>query len=80
MSVVIARRPCVRASKVELPSERYDVGDRCDLCMSCVKDLECPAIYYVKGEKRMAINQDLCVGCGFCVSVCPSDAIVPKGA
>lgn len=80
VSVVIARRPCVRAPKAQLPSDRYDVGERCDLCMSCVKDLECPAIYYVKGEKRMAINQDLCVGCGFCVSVCPSEAIVPKGA
>jgi indolepyruvate ferredoxin oxidoreductase alpha subunit len=80
VAVVIARRPCVRAQKVELPSERFEVGDTCDLCMSCTRDLECPAFRYVKSEKRMEIDTDLCVGCGFCVQVCPSQAIKLKEA
>jgi indolepyruvate ferredoxin oxidoreductase, alpha subunit len=81
VSVVIARRPCVRMPNVELPSERFEISsERCDLCMTCVRDLECPAIHYVKGEKRMEIDVDLCAGCGFCVEMCPSQAIELKGA
>jgi len=78
VAVVIARRPCVRAPKIELPSDRFEVGDACDLCMSCIRDLECPAFRYVKSEKRMEIDADVCAGCGFCVQVCPSQAIKSK--
>ena len=80
VSVVIARRPCIRAPNVKIPDDRYEIGPDCDLCMTCVKDLECPAIHYVVGEKRMEINADLCAGCGFCLHVCPSQAIRVKGA
>jgi indolepyruvate ferredoxin oxidoreductase alpha subunit len=80
VSVVITRRACVRMPGVETSSDRLQVNEECDLCMTCVKDLECPAIYYVKGEKRMDIDEDLCAGCGFCVHVCPSEAIELKGA
>lgn len=79
VSVVVTRRPCVRAPNVKAMPREFSISDRCDLCMNCVKDLECPAIHYVKGEKRMAIDQDLCFGCGFCVRVCPSQAIVSGG-
>lgn len=80
VAVVIARRPCVRAPNVEIPTVRFEIDENCDMCMSCIKDLECPAIHYVKGEKRIAIDEDLCAGCGFCVCVCPSQAIRQKGA
>ena len=79
VSVVIARRPCVRAPNVELPSVRFRVTDDCDLCMSCIKDLECPAFHFVKEEKKMRIDADLCAGCGFCVQICPSQAVRPEG-
>lgn len=80
VSVVITRRPCIRAANVERSMAKFQVGPTCDLCMTCVKDLECPAIYYVKGEKRMDIDMDLCAGCGFCVQVCPSQAIEAREA
>ncbi|MDQ7781706.1 MAG: thiamine pyrophosphate-dependent enzyme [Desulfomonilaceae bacterium] len=80
VAVVITRRACIRAPNAEIPSQRFRIGDDCDLCMTCVKDLECPAIHYVKGERRMEIDEDLCAGCGFCVSICPSRAIELKGA
>jgi indolepyruvate ferredoxin oxidoreductase alpha subunit len=78
VSVVITRRPCIRAPGVETSDKRFQIGEDCDLCMSCVRDLECPAFHYVKGEKRMEINDDLCAGCGFCVHICPSEAIHAK--
>jgi indolepyruvate ferredoxin oxidoreductase alpha subunit len=81
VSVVIARRPCVMSSLAEPSSLRFEVGEECDLCMSCIKDLECPAFKFVKEpEKRMTIDVDLCAGCGFCVNTCPSQAVKVKGA
>ncbi|MFH1114118.1 MAG: thiamine pyrophosphate-dependent enzyme [Pseudomonadota bacterium] len=79
-AVVITRRACVRAPNAEIRSERFQIGDGCDMCMTCTKDLECPAIHYVKGEKRMEIDEDICAGCGFCVNICPSQAIQRKDA
>ncbi len=75
VSVVITRRPCVRARNVEPASDRFLVNDACDHCMTCIRDLECPAFHYRKDEKRMEIDIDLCAGCGFCVHVCPAQAI-----
>jgi indolepyruvate ferredoxin oxidoreductase alpha subunit len=75
VSVVITRRPCVRMAGSVISSKDFIVNQSCDLCMSCVKDLECPAFEYVKGEKRMAINPDICAGCGICVHTCPSGAV-----
>jgi indolepyruvate ferredoxin oxidoreductase alpha subunit len=80
VAVVITRRPCIRTPNVEIPAQRFKVNENCDLCMTCVRDLECPAISYVKGEKRMEINTDLCAGCGFCVRTCPAQAIEAKGS
>jgi indolepyruvate ferredoxin oxidoreductase, alpha subunit len=79
VSVVITRRQCVRTPNVTMSSERFEVDDTCDRCMTCIRDLECPAIGYVKADKKIEIDTDLCVGCGFCVGVCPSHAIRPKG-
>lgn len=80
VAVVIARRPCVRAPGVVTSSDRFRVTDQCDRCMSCIRDLECPAIHLVQKEKRIEIDTDLCAGCGVCVKACPSRAIEPIGA
>lgn len=80
VSVLVTKRACVRMPGVEPSDARFEVGEECDLCMSCTRDLECPAFAYIKDEKRMTINEDLCAGCGFCVSVCPSQAIHTKEA
>jgi indolepyruvate ferredoxin oxidoreductase alpha subunit len=75
VSVVITRRPCVPMSGVEVSSDRFAVNGDCDLCMTCIRDLECPAFQYIKADKRIEINTDLCAGCGFCVNICPSQAV-----
>ncbi len=79
VAVVVTRRPCVRKANVTMPSVRFHIDEKCDLCMSCTRDLECPAFRYIKAEKRMEIDADLCAGCGFCVQVCPSQAIKEIG-
>jgi indolepyruvate ferredoxin oxidoreductase, alpha subunit len=75
VGVVITRRECVRMPGISLPATRFYVDETCDRCMTCIRDLECPAIHYDKAEKRVGIDTDLCVGCGYCVAVCPSGAI-----
>jgi indolepyruvate ferredoxin oxidoreductase alpha subunit len=76
VSVIITRRACIRMAGIAPTTKSLMITEDCDLCMSCVKDLECPAFEYVKGEKRMVINSDLCAGCGVCVHTCPSGAVV----
>lgn len=76
-SVVITRRPCVRMPGSQMPDERFVVTEACDHCMTCMRDLECPALNYIKEEKRMEIDPDVCSGCGFCAHVCPARAIEP---
>jgi indolepyruvate ferredoxin oxidoreductase, alpha subunit len=80
VAVVVTRRECVRNKNVTMPSVRFRIDDKCDLCMSCTRDLECPAFRYIKAEKRMEIDVDMCSGCGFCVHICPSQAIEQTGA
>ncbi len=75
VSVIIARRPCVQYVGLAPSADKFVVGDECDRCMTCVRDLECPAISFVKPEKKISINWDLCNSCGFCFQMCPSHAI-----
>jgi len=75
VSVVIARRPCIRTVKLDPQALKFEVGSNCDRCMTCVRDLECPAISFVKKDKIVKIDVDQCTGCGFCVKVCPEQAI-----
>ncbi len=79
VSVVITRRPCVRSKGVPKFETKFIIGDGCDRCMICIRDLECPAISYSKESKKVVIDDDICFGCGFCTTVCPSQAIQSSG-
>jgi TPP-dependent indolepyruvate ferredoxin oxidoreductase alpha subunit len=57
----------------------YRVGIKCEACRHCLENFGCPALYLsdVYYEKaHMVINDDLCIGCGFCDQFC--DAISQK--
>ncbi|MGC8658838.1 MAG: thiamine pyrophosphate-dependent enzyme [Desulfomonilaceae bacterium] len=79
ISVVITRRECIRSLSAKFSDDKFQVGDNCDRCMTCIRDLECPAIFFVKEARLVRIDPDLCAGCGFCVEICPSRAIAQCG-
>ena len=72
IAVIIARRPCIMIAKRE---KRFAVtiSDECNNCHFCLEEFGCPAL--VAGREQVAINKQLCYGCGVCVHACPSEAI-----
>ncbi len=73
------------AIRVEKPFEGEIVfnADKCPgECSTCVEVCPCGAIYLPQptkpGEKvpRIAVNQDLCMLCGACVSACPVEGAI----
>jgi len=71
-AVVIARRPCPLLFREESRGV-VRINDNCTGCMTCVHDLECPALE--EGDGIPVVLEDLCRGCGVCVHVCPVGAI-----
>jgi len=64
--------------------------EKCILCMQCLKITGCPALSIRRvestelgespegdspGRRAIEVDQDLCNGCGLCVSFCPTDAL-----
>jgi indolepyruvate ferredoxin oxidoreductase alpha subunit len=81
-SVVVFRSPCTlmdlrekRRAGTEII--RAKITDKCNNCMACIKLLGCPAIFL---DDKVAIDENLCAGCGLCISVCPNKAIQGKCA
>ncbi len=73
LSVIIAQSPCALL-KTRKPSAPF----RCDLetctgCGMCMR-LGCPAI--TMSDKKMQINQTLCLGCSLCSTVCKFNAVL----
>ena len=60
------------------PKESYFVTDACEGCLANACSNACPkgAIKLVNGKS--VINQDLCIHCGKCASVCPYGAIIHR--
>ncbi len=54
--------------------------EKCTFCRSCLRDTGCPALYVsLAGEKQvMAIDPELCTGCGLCQTCCKFEAIHSK--
>jgi len=74
-SLVVLRHICSIYERREGIRHRpYSVSEKdCNGCLACIKALGCPAFHIVDGKAR--IDEVLCMGCGFCVHICPSKSI-----
>jgi len=58
--------------------------DKCTLCLRCVNLCPVNAIFHHQphtkdlSDNYLKLDQDLCIGCGVCASVCKSDAVILK--
>jgi indolepyruvate ferredoxin oxidoreductase alpha subunit len=77
--VIIAERECALTAarrNQEHGLRRIDAA-ACTFCRTCLRQTGCPALVMTKtGEKEhMAIDEELCTGCGLCATCCQFDAI-----
>ena len=77
-SVVVFRAPCalmVTNEKIRkgIKIKPCKLTDKCTNCMACIELLGCPALIIDRGKVK--IDENLCVGCGLCSSICPYKAI-----
>jgi indolepyruvate ferredoxin oxidoreductase alpha subunit len=79
VKVVLAREECTMPAKRRgLEAGRVKVvAENCNLCKLCVIITGCPAISLQ--SEAIAIDDDLCYGCGLCASTCNLDAILVEG-
>lgn len=79
VAVIISRRPCLMLPGARpSPREYLEISADCLGCEICLDDLECPAFIKNPSSGLPEIDQNLCAGCGICVSVCPQGAIKRK--
>lgn len=79
VKVVLARRECaIQAARRKVAYEPIAVNiEKCTRCKSCIVITGCPAISL--GEHAITIDHAQCNGCGLCMAVCPTAAIVKEG-
>ncbi|MCQ2596927.1 MAG: indolepyruvate ferredoxin oxidoreductase subunit alpha [Treponema sp.] len=78
VSAVIFKSPCIAiCGKLGLPKpvSKFVNYDKCIGCQKCIRELGCPALSLIPGEKKVEIDESLCTGCGLCAGVCPVKAI-----
>jgi indolepyruvate ferredoxin oxidoreductase alpha subunit len=81
-AVIICRWPCAlkhfsEKDIAEFGKETvlYSVDEKsCVGCRKCIST-GCPALRFVKVEKKAEIDLAMCAGCGICAQVCPVSAI-----
>ena len=68
---IIFKSPCVAITK---PEKKCTIDTaKCVNCKKCIREIGCPALITVDG--RVAIDRNLCAGCGLCSHICPTGAI-----
>jgi indolepyruvate ferredoxin oxidoreductase alpha subunit len=75
-SVVVVRAPCILHTRERHPAPVVDT-EICDACGQCL-NIGCAPI--VNRGDHVEIEALLCVGCDYCVEVCPKHAIVSRRA
>jgi indolepyruvate ferredoxin oxidoreductase alpha subunit len=58
--------------------ESICVGANCGCNRLCTRILRCPGLFWDDNKESAQLNDAVCVGCGFCASICPYQAIEKK--
>ena len=77
VAVIISKHPCImdRDARTEQPRYEVFITDACIGCKVCIEQFECPALEYDEETEKVRVNENICIGCGVCETVCPVDAI-----
>jgi len=83
VKVIISQAECaLTAARREERTVIYQIDSQmCTFCRSCLRETGCPALYVTanggksKHGQVMAIDPELCTGCGLCFTCCKFDAI-----
>jgi indolepyruvate ferredoxin oxidoreductase alpha subunit len=77
VAVLIARHPCLldRDARKAQPAYEMYVTEDCTGCRHCLDDFECPGLALNEATDQVVIDGERCIGCGFCVYVCPAGSI-----
>ena len=80
VAVIISKHPCLlsRETVTSQPLFKMSVTEDCTGCRHCIERFECPALIFDEEDGRVGIDEDRCIGCGVCVHVCPSGAIISE--
>jgi indolepyruvate ferredoxin oxidoreductase alpha subunit len=84
--VVLAEQECaLTVARREPERELYRIDPaKCTFCRACLRETGCPALNMTRsgetGKEHMAIDEELCTGCGLCATCCKFDAIHEVGA
>jgi indolepyruvate ferredoxin oxidoreductase alpha subunit len=72
-AVILARHPCVLYAKTKknMSAEPPDLAADCNGCKRCVELYGCPAFLFDESERRLELDDALCINCGTCLFVCP---------
>lgn len=70
VKAIIFKSPCIAITK---PSEKKCISEKCINCKKCIREIGCPALICADG--KVAIDSNLCTGCGLCSQICPVNAI-----
>ena len=76
VSVIIAERACALIKGGTVNEAHKIDQDICTSCMQCMK-IGCPGLK--QRGTTVTIDDALCVGCGFCITICKPKAIMPGG-
>lgn len=85
--VLILRRECALVTakrtterpKIRVVSEQC-IGEECGCNRLCTRVFRCPGLNWSGETGKAKIDEAICSGCGVCVDVCPSGAIVKEQA
>ena len=79
LAVIVGRRLCAEQAKRQLRRRGLTITpptvdeEKCNGCKLCIQELHCPALVWDTDTKKVTINPVLCVSCGVCGQVCPTD-------